>query len=660
MANATSSPLLQFLRRIPVDPRGSTVPDQELLQRFLGGREEAAFAAILHRHGPMVLDVCRGVLANESDVEDAFQATFLVLAHRAASIRQWHTLGSWLHGVAYRTALKARAEAARRRHEAAVPPRQARDGDPATWAEARQLVHEELGRLSDRHREPLVLCYLQGKTQDEAARLLGLSKGTLKRRLERGRAVLRARLVRRGLGAPALLLLSAWPSARASGCVPPPWARAAVRSAVGVAGEDSVAVGASARVAALTEGVLRTMMLKTMLKTRVAAVLLAVVVAAAGWAVVTFATSAAEPRQPVPAARPALRGAQDRGKPKAEPRPVVIAEDAIIRQVAWGGGRIVATVGLNMEVVEFKDGSGGFVAPHNTIKLWDATTGKLLRSLGEEKHTNIMAIAFSPDGKMAAVSAVKFDEQDPRKGKAEIRVVEAASWALRHKIEIAGDGAVSALAFSPDGMRLALGGRSRLGEDAAFVRLWDVRKQKQLGRVEGGGYRACCLAFSCDGKLLAAGDEKGKVRLFDGLTCKARQVFEGHGQWVGGVGFSPDGKTLVSGSADKSVKLWDVEAGKLTRTLEGNKAPVTALAFSRDGRHFATVGGLKDAVEVLVWDTKTWEVRKSLPDQTVQVNALAFSPDGGTVALGGGNGIRLSSQEGRLHTPGELKLWKLK
>jgi RNA polymerase sigma factor (sigma-70 family) len=188
MANTASSPILQFLRRIPVDPRGSTVPDQELLQRFLGGREEAAFAAILHRHGPMVLDVCRGVLANESDVEDAFQATFLLLAHRAASIRQWHTLGSWLHGVAYRTALKARAEAARRRHEAAAAPRQAGDGDPVTWAEARQLVHEELGRLSDRHREPLVLCYLQGKTQNEAARLLGLSKGTLKRRLERGRA----------------------------------------------------------------------------------------------------------------------------------------------------------------------------------------------------------------------------------------------------------------------------------------------------------------------------------------------------------------------------------------------------------------------------------------------------------------------------------------
>src|SRR5262245_39383290 len=189
MANTASSPILQLLRRIRVDPRVSTVPDQELLQRLLGGRDEAAFEAILHRHGPMVLDVCRGVLANDSDVEDAFQATFLVLAHKAASIRQGATLGCWLHGVAYRTALKARADAARRRHEAPAPPQAVEDGDPLTWAEARQLLHEELGRLSDRHREPLVLCYLQGKTQDEAARLLGLSKGTLKRRLERGRAV---------------------------------------------------------------------------------------------------------------------------------------------------------------------------------------------------------------------------------------------------------------------------------------------------------------------------------------------------------------------------------------------------------------------------------------------------------------------------------------
>src|SRR5262245_30783040 len=217
MAKTAYSAILQFIRRISVDPRMRVSPDQELLQRLPGEQDEAAFEAILRQHGPIVLDVCRGVLANEADAEDAFQATFLVLARKAASIRKAATLASWLHGVAYRTALKARAESAqRRKHEAHVPERPASGPDSLTWTEVRGVLHEELNRLSERHRRPLVLCYLQGKTQDEAAALVGLSKGTLKRRLERGRALLRERLVRRGLGPAALLLASGWPAATAT------------------------------------------------------------------------------------------------------------------------------------------------------------------------------------------------------------------------------------------------------------------------------------------------------------------------------------------------------------------------------------------------------------------------------------------------------------
>src|SRR5262249_8569229 len=137
-------------------------------------RDETDFQVLVSRHGPMVLDVCRAVLGNETDAEDAFQATFLILARKARSIRKATLLASWLHGVAYRMALQARTEFARqRKHESRVVMPQAVSED-ATWREVQAVVHEELNRLSERYRAPLVLCYLQGLTQDAAADCLGL------------------------------------------------------------------------------------------------------------------------------------------------------------------------------------------------------------------------------------------------------------------------------------------------------------------------------------------------------------------------------------------------------------------------------------------------------------------------------------------------------
>src|SRR5262245_58242293 len=213
MAKAVSSPIMQLIRRVAQDPGVWQLSDHDLLQRFSNQQDEAAFHTLLHRHGPMVLEVCRAVLGNEADVEDAFQATFLILASKTASIRKTASLGSWLHGVANRTALKARARSAtRRKNEARAPVRECREADDVTWREVRQILHEELNRLAERYRGPLVACYLAGKTQDEAAAQLGVAKSTLKERLEHGRSLLRARLVRRGLGPAALLAVAAWPT----------------------------------------------------------------------------------------------------------------------------------------------------------------------------------------------------------------------------------------------------------------------------------------------------------------------------------------------------------------------------------------------------------------------------------------------------------------
>src|SRR5262245_46039862 len=159
-------PVLRFLRRIAASDRAGETPDAQLLARFIAQRDEEAFAGLVERHGPMVFGVCRRVLGDTPDAEDAFQAAFLVLARRARSVSRPELLGNWLYGVAYRTALKARADAARRRaRERQVPAVDvAESADEAARRDLRRVLDEELHRLPDRYRAPLVLCYLEGHT----------------------------------------------------------------------------------------------------------------------------------------------------------------------------------------------------------------------------------------------------------------------------------------------------------------------------------------------------------------------------------------------------------------------------------------------------------------------------------------------------------------
>jgi RNA polymerase sigma factor (sigma-70 family) len=288
MAKAVPSPILQLVRRIVLDQRVRE-SDRDLLERFDGQRDEAAFHALVLRHGPMVLAVCREMLGNEADAEDAFQATFLILARKSPSIRKAASVGSWLHGVAYRTALKARAQSAtRQQKESRVPARQASEPDGVAWREIRQVLHQELSGLAERYRAPLVLCYLEGKTQDAAAAQLGMATRTLKERLERGRSLLRARLVRRGLGPAAVLLAAAWPFTTAFACLP-----AALVSRTGKVANLFVAgqTGATpVNVAALTEGILNTMLLT---KIKVASVVLLLIgLLGAGVGLLTHRTQA--------------------------------------------------------------------------------------------------------------------------------------------------------------------------------------------------------------------------------------------------------------------------------------------------------------------------------------------------------------------------------
>jgi RNA polymerase sigma factor (sigma-70 family) len=297
MTRTAASPILHLIRRVAEDQRLKDLPDQELLRHFLTGHDKAAFDALLRRHGPMVLAVCGNVLGNEQDAEDAFQATFLVLAQKAGEIRKTSSVGSWLYGVAYRTAMRARTSSAKRRkHEARIPSRTVTPpGDDLTWREVQQLLYAELNRLPERHRAPLVHCYLEGKSQDETARLLGVSRPALKKRLEVGRALLRTRLVRQGLGPAAVLAVSAWPSAKAAALIPLALADSTVKGAGLIGAGEAVKGLISPNVLALAEGVLKAMFL-TKLKLVSAVVLTALVGAGlVGW---SYQATAQAPKSP--------------------------------------------------------------------------------------------------------------------------------------------------------------------------------------------------------------------------------------------------------------------------------------------------------------------------------------------------------------------------
>jgi RNA polymerase sigma factor (sigma-70 family) len=259
---------------------GDAPLDQELLEAFVVRRDEAAFEALVRRHGPMVLGVCRRVLLNHHDAEDAFQATFLVLARKAASVRPRHLVGNWLHGVAYRTALEARTvrnkRLARQKALAGLP-ETAAPQTPGT--ELQRALDEELQHLPDHYRAAIVLCDLEGKTQSEAARQLACPPGTIACRLTRGRDLLAKRLRRHGLALSGAGLVLALAGAEASAAVRTSLVTSTVKAASAVAAGASAGSVVSARVAELSHRML-TNLLFARLKTALALVVAAVVLGA--------------------------------------------------------------------------------------------------------------------------------------------------------------------------------------------------------------------------------------------------------------------------------------------------------------------------------------------------------------------------------------------
>ncbi len=240
--------------------------DGQLLERYQTRRDEDAFEALVDLHGPMVLGLCRRMLRDPRDIEDAFQATFLVLVRKAPAIRDGNLLSNWLYGVAYRVARRARTQTLRRRgHEAAVAELEvAARPESSERPEVDPVLDQELNRLPEKYRAPLILCYLRGRTHEQAAEDLRCPVGTVRSRLARGRDLLKKRLTRRGF-APTAAVLGTGPTLPARllvEAVPPSLISATVKAAFGFGSTQTIQAGAiAASVFALTQGVLTTMKL---------------------------------------------------------------------------------------------------------------------------------------------------------------------------------------------------------------------------------------------------------------------------------------------------------------------------------------------------------------------------------------------------------------
>src|SRR5438270_7091043 len=311
MSQQVLSSFVQFLRRAAAGQARDDHADGELLARFASDSDSAAFAAIVHRHGPMVWSVCRRLLARTEEAEDAFQATFVVLLRRATSIRQGALLGNWLYGVAYRVAVRARARAARRgaleKQGLAAEPAVAPTEPANDW---QQLLHEEVVRLPEKYRRPIVICYLNGKTNEEAASVLGWPVGTVKGRLNRARDLLRRRLGRRGVCLSAGALTGALASARLEAAVP---ALLMTSTLTGTAAGTTA--GVSANVLTLSTGVMHAMFWNKCAAIGRMLVLIALIGGGMGFSY--YYLSAGEQQD---AAGQTAAG-QPKAQPKAEPAP---------------------------------------------------------------------------------------------------------------------------------------------------------------------------------------------------------------------------------------------------------------------------------------------------------------------------------------------------
>jgi RNA polymerase sigma factor (sigma-70 family) len=649
MAHRQLERILGSLLRLEDGPEADALSDAALLRDFVHSHDEDTFQVLLERHGPMILGVCRRLLHDEHEAEDAFQATFLVLVRKAASLRRPESLGSWLYGVAYRIARRSRMRLNRTTTGWREVPAAGGPDEELAWRELRPVLDEELQRLPEKYRKPILLCFVEGKTQEGAARDLGWTRGALRGRLERGRDLLQRRLARRGIALPPVLLAGVL-TGRAAAVVPGNLASTTAGAASALAERHSAAGLVSTPVLRAVERTLLIMRVK-----KVSAVLVVVVVAvlaAGGAAHLGRRLLAEKPGEPPAQAAAEPPPADPEPPRKEEPLPADPQRDPLpegavtrlgtLRLYHEGGfhaaysadGKVLASAGNGVirlwdagtgrELRELPgargfalsaDGnrlaSSGDMDPERLlVRIWDTTTGKELFRLPGHKE-EIFTLAFSPDGTLLATGS--FDRTlrlwDPVNGK-EVRVL------------IEGQGLIHKVAFAPDSKTL-------ISAEDKMSRVWDVGTGKELHRFEGRQF----LALSADGQVMAVSDDSGRtlqlLKLPGGDEVVTVRNLPGV---VQSVSIAPDGKLLATAShMDPAVRLWDATTGKPVRTI-ALPDYLFSVAFSPDGKTLATAvpWSAPDASRVRLWDPATGAER-TFPGHEGAIAGVRFSADGKAV-----------------------------
>jgi RNA polymerase sigma factor (sigma-70 family) len=677
--------LLQYLRTLVAEPDTFALSDRELLHRFAEQHDEAAFTMLVRRHGPMVLRLCQRLLQNGHDAEDACQATFLILASKAAS-RHWQpSVASWLHRVAYYLARKAKAATIRRSfHERHVVQRPMPDPlDTLTGRELLAVLDEELNRLPEKYRTLLVLCYLEGVTRAQAVKQLGCALGTLKHRLERGRELLRVRLVKRGVALPAALsaplLLENSVNAELSGAL---WARIA-QGAVAFAGIKAGMMGTlSVPALDLAERTLKAM---AMTKLKVTAALLLAVSALAG-GVGALAHRMPEAEQSRLQGEPSgKKVAEEKTTPKTQTKNPILTD----RYGDLLPAGAIARIGTNRlrvhngpTVIAFsQDGRRLAYGNEDGLIHVEAADGEPVLEFQPDKvNLNpVTELAFSPDGRTLAAGGYWYEA---------LWLIDLVTRKIRHTIPNTAPGQNlwgrawqgPGFAFTPDGGTLVVGGkdgalhfwdpltgteRATLGETTEPVlsltltangraaltahrggalHLWDVPGRKHLRKLAGSTSfpHVYLTALSPDGKTVALAPGAAVLELWDPDGGRRHQLRTAAP--VVGLSFTPDGASLLVADGDGCVTVWDVQTGKKRKALacedvslrgtDGNIQPRPSAWFRSDGKVMAW--GIPGVIRA--WDLTTGQESPQLGLYREGIHWAGFSADGRLLRVGGVTG----------------------